>query len=130
MLEPLWEGPLWQWDFGRKLDATGVAEGTTVTFQCPGDSQALAVKPVDGQVEVPTQLIVMGRDIVAIAVNADGGICSRKFQVIERSKPSNVFITPTEIETIESLKQWVLDAVKAVEGMEPITDEYINSLFA
>ena len=107
-------GPVWQWDSGRRVEARGAFE---VHFAREGADAALAVRvDEDGTAEIPNQLLT--EDGIVLAWRWDGARTGGavSIPVAGRAKPSDYICTPTEVETVESLKAWVEERIAEIDS--------------
>lgn len=108
-------GPLWQWDTGRTVSVGGAAGGVA-HFARPGDREALAVEVDGGRAEVPNQLLAEAGPILCWTWDGARTTASSVLAVIGRPKPSDYVYTPTEVKTVEALKEWVEERIAEIEG--------------
>ena len=114
-------GPVWQWDADRSV---GVKGADAVHFAYPGDDEALVViVGDDGTAEIPNQLLTRSGTIRCWTYDAESERTTGELliPVAERAKPSDYVYTPTEVETVASVKRWVEERIAEIEvsgGME------------
>lgn len=122
----------WQWDTGRKLKVTGLAEGAQIHFHRAGMEQPFTLLVyADGSdlvCDVPDELLQEAKTFAAYTYITDayGSLTrtSKTFVVEERPKPSGYVYTPTEIRTWEQLDERVtkLENTKPIGSYNDLTD--------
>lgn len=108
-------GAVWQWDTGRVV-SVGRAGAGVVHFARPGASEALAVEVSGGRAEIPNQLLAEPGPIACWTWDGSRTTASAVIPVVARPKPSDYVYTPTEVETVEALKEWVEERIAEIEG--------------
>ena len=120
---------LYQWDVG--VTATVVDNQITqVHFSNLNYGVSFSIEVVDGKVLIPPEVLQSGADVYCWAYVATiNGSYTKKdkiFSVIKRPKPSGYIYTPTDIETLESVKAELfseldgkLDISKVIENLSP-----------
>lgn len=114
--------PLYQWDTGRKLtiEKELATKANEIQFYMDGDKDALIVMPIidaAGQTVANIPNILLQRDgyLIALAVSEKDGeeqvLCSGRYSVFHRAKPSDYVYEETEIFDYKSL----LERVEALE---------------
>lgn len=129
---------LYQWDVG--VTATVLDNQITqVHFSNLSYGISYDVEVEDGKVLIPPEVLQSGADVYCWAyVSTDEKSYTKKdivFNVVKRPKPTGYIYTPTDIETLESIKaellkkidNIVLDADDIPDGS--ITIDKVNSYF-
>lgn len=111
-------GPVWQWDTGRAVEVrSGTAE--RVHFARPDDEEALVVETVQEggrkTAEIPTQLLSEPGTVTCWIWEDGRTTASLSIPVVARPRPSDWVYTPTQVETVESLKEWVEERIGEIE---------------
>lgn len=108
---------LFQWDLNRRV----IIADPTITYvhmARASDPTALVLATYDEDgtlyADIPNLLLQTGERIYVYAIKNGDTAYEAWFGVRDRQKPEDYFYTPTEVETIESLKQWVLDKFKEI----------------
>lgn len=101
---------IYQWDSGLTIEST-----LPILFSARGDRDGLVVASKDGLVPIPNQLTAKGRDISAYQIDGARVVDSCHISVTTIAKPSNYVYTETEIDSIESFKDF---AVKAIQDAQ------------
>lgn len=104
---------IYQWDKDLTIDSD-----SPVLFCAKGDKDGLVVAPKGGKVSIPNQLTAKGKDIAAYAMDGAHVKDSCWIRVTAVAKPSNYVFTETEIDSIESFKDFAVAAIQAAQ------DEY------
>lgn len=104
---------IYQWDSDLTIDSD-----SPVLFCAKGDKDGLVVAPKGGKVSIPNQLTAKGKDIAAYAMDGAHVKDSCWIRVTAVAKPSNYVFTETEIDSIESFKDFAVAAIQAAQ------DEY------
>lgn len=104
---------IYQWDSDLSLDSD-----SPVLFCAKGDKDGLVVASNGGKVSIPNQLTAKGKDIAAYALDDAHVLDSCWIRVTALAKPSNYVYTETEIDSVESFKDFAVAAIKAAQ------DEY------
>lgn len=117
---------LYQWDVG--VTATVLDDQITqVHFSNLSYGISFSVEVVDGNVLIPPEVLQNGADIYCWAyVSTNEKSYTKKditLNVIKRPKPSGYIYTPTDIETLESIKEELL---KEIENVVVDTDNIKN----
>lgn len=123
---------LYQWDSNRQVYLDGEdAEAETAHFanSCSLDN-ALVVEVKEDEeghkvADIPNSLLVNGHNIWCWTWATSRTLDAVALYVTRRNKPSDYIYTPTEVVTIESLKEWVreeLESMKDIIG----NNNYIN----
>lgn len=110
------DGPVWQWDVDREVEARGA---DAVHFAHEGDEQALVVAVgEDGRAPIPNQLLQRAGTVSAWTYDdeLERTTAELLIPVAERAKPSDYVYTPTEVETVEGVKKWVEERIAEIEG--------------
>lgn len=101
---------IYQWDSGLTIESA-----LPILFSARGDRDGLVVASKDGHVPIPNQLTAKGRDISAYQIDGARVVDSCHISVTAIAKPSNYIYTETEIDSIESFKDF---AVKAIQDAQ------------
>lgn len=108
---------LYQWDLNRRV----IIDDPTILYvhmARKSDAVALTLKTFeeDGIIyaDIPNMLLQTGERIYVYAIKNGDTVYETWFGVKDRPKPSDYLYEPTEVETIETLKQWVLDKFKEI----------------
>lgn len=104
---------IYQWDSDLSIDSD-----SPILFSAKGDKDGLVVAPKNGKVSIPNQLTAKGKDIAAYSMDGAHVKDSCWIRVTAVAKPSNYVFTETEIDSIESFKDFAVAAIKAAQ------DEY------
>ena len=104
---------IYQWDSDLTIDSD-----SPILFSAKSDKDGLVVAPKNGKVAIPNQLTAKGKDIAAYAMDGAHVKDSCWIRVTAVAKPSNYVYTETEIDSIESFKDFAVAAIKAAQ------DEY------
>lgn len=104
---------IYQWDKDLTIDSD-----SPVLFCAKGDKDGLVVAPKGGKVSIPNQLTAKGKDIAAYAMDGAHVKDSCWIRVTAVAKPSNYVFTETEVDSVESFKDFAVAAIKAAQ------DEY------
>lgn len=109
---------LYQWDVG--VTATVLDDQITeVHFSNLSYGISFSVEVVDGNVLIPPEVLQNGADVYCWAyVSTDDTSYTKKdiiFNVIKRPKPTGYIYTPTDIETLESVKAELFEEVARLE---------------
>lgn len=112
-------GPIWQWDLNRTVEVRGSRPGSTVHFAVSGQDEALVVEVREeggsAVADVPNLLTVEGEPIYCWPVDGDRTLGVQMLPVRPRTRPQGYAYEPTEVVTIEALKQWVEDQIASIE---------------
>ena len=125
MLELYGRELAWQWDTGQSVVVDGISADARVHF-APADSQTAYVVATHASsghtmADVPNILLQAG-GLIRCWVSVDGETtAAATITVRPRPKPDDYVYTPTEVETIESLKTWVADQIARVAGAQLAT---------
>lgn len=109
---------LYQWDLNRMVVLDGEdAEASQVHFahvESPDDALIVEVKDWGGMkvADIPNCLTVLDRNIHVWTWLDDDTISGVDIYVQGRNRPSDYAYTPTEVLTMESLKEWVRKALE------------------
>ena len=124
-------GPLWQWDTGRRVRLPGgLPEGARAHFARDGSDEALVTVPEGGTAEVPNQLLTEAGAICCWAFDGERTAAWGLLPVRARAKPEGYLYTPTDVETVASLKEWVLAQIQASGGgLAWASDADIDGMF-
>lgn len=116
------DGPVYQWDTGRKVKVVGegVAE---VHFSYVYSQNALVTKPTDGIVSIPSVLLQTGENLAVyiVCTNGDGQqtVARGTVYVNRRSKPDDYIYTEDEVFMYKHLER----RVTALEKNDNAVDE-------
>lgn len=110
---------IYQWDLFRQVVLTGDdAKASQVHFaHCHSSEQALVVEVEENEdgllvATIPNTLLMEHRDLLVWTWKDEDTISGKRFEVIRRNKPAGYIFTPSEVLTMESLKQWVVDELE------------------
>ena len=119
---------LYQWDVGVTASVLD-NQITQVHFSNLNYGISFSVEVIDGNVLIPPEVLQNGADVYCWAyVSTDDKSYTKKdivFNVIKRPKPTGYIYTPTDIETLESIKAELLGElnskldVSKVVGYDP-----------
>lgn len=108
---------LFQWDLNRRV----IIDDPTIQYvhmARQSDAVALTLKTFEEDgilyADIPNLLLQTGERIYVYAIKNGDTVYKTWFGVMDRPKPSDYLYEPTEVETIETLKQWVLDKFKEI----------------
>lgn len=123
-------GDLWQWDVSRKVHVCDAPEGCRAHFAHRGDCDSLVVEIVDGEAEVPNQLLRVPESIRCWVWDGEKTIAAKTLPVQPRAMPSDYLYTPTDVETVAGIKAWVTEQLEGFTGgFSIVTEEQIDAMF-
>ena len=106
---------LYQWDIGRKASVS--IDCDEVHFAHLNYADSLPVKVVDGEVEIPNQLLTVAMPLLcwAFVEDADGHYTkqTQTIEVLRRAKPADYLYTPTEVISVKDAVNQGLEEAKA-----------------
>ena len=106
---------LYQWDIGRKASVS--VDCDEVHFAHLNYADSLPVKVVDGEVEIPNQLLTVAMPLLcwAFVEDADGHYTkqTQTIEVLRRAKPADYLYTPTEVISVKDAVNQGLEEAKA-----------------
>ena len=98
---------LFQWDSNKKIPCSF----PEAHFACIGSKDALIVKVVGGNAQIPNILLQEGKDIMFWFMENGAVADSGRIRIITRAKPADYIYTETEAITFESLVAKVEDVI-------------------
>lgn len=115
-------GPVYQWDTGRKVKVVG-ENVTEVHFSLAYSQNALVTKPTDGVASIPSVLLQTGENLAVyiVCTNNDGQqtVARGTVYVNRRSKPDDYIYTEDEVFMYKYLER----RVTALEKNYNVVDE-------
>ena len=103
---------VYQWDRDITATITEPEDVKEAHFRWGGKAVSLAV--TDQTVKIPVELMQLPKDIVLWAYTPDHTMDMAKIPLYQRAKPDDYAYTPTEIQTWDTLKDYVDDAIKSI----------------
>lgn len=98
---------LFQWDSNKKIPCSF----PEAHFACIGSKDALIVKVVGGNAQIPNILLQEGKDIMFWFMENGAVADSGRIRIVTRAKPADYIYTETEVITFESLVAKVEDVI-------------------
>ena len=98
---------LFQWDLNKKVPCSF----PEAHFACIGSKDALIVKVVGGNAQIPNILLQEGKDIMFWFMENGAVADSGRIRIVTRAKPADYIYTETEVITFESLVAKVEDVI-------------------
>jgi hypothetical protein len=115
-------GSLDQWEKGRKVKIECEEAFSEVHFSHMGDSEALVVEANENIASIPNILLQSDRQICVYVVQKEGDaertLCSKKFSVSTRPKPSDYVYTEIEIKNFDALLKRFGDLEERISAIE------------
>lgn len=105
--------PVWQWDHDRSMVTVGI---DTVCFAFDGSDEALTVTSMEGVAAIPNQLLTQSGTLLCWGSHDGRVVASTSFVVVPRPKPSDYAYSPTEVDTVASIKEWVKERIAEIEA--------------
>ena len=110
---------LHQWDLNRYVYLTDEDYGATEVHFANWikDRTAFVVEPIFdskyGKIaKIPNSLLTLGETLIAWSTKDDITISINYFVVKTRSRPSDYVYEPTDVVTMESLREWVINKLE------------------
>lgn len=123
---------LYQWDSNRQVLLTDIdADANEVHFaQVCSHDNALVVEVKEDEdgnrlAYIPNSFLVQSKNIYCWTWGIDKTISFVTLYVTKRNKPSDFIYTPTEVITIEALKEWVRNQIESMKDIVGNND-YVN----